>query len=167
MKPIPLLSGLIVVSLLASGAAAAGCGDMYNALTPTRSPAFASSEVFFSSELQIAADDGQADFDQNVENVILQVARDMRQHPIEYGAVASLISPSVGSSEVIFSSELQIAADEGQAQSVRRRATQLPGLFSKTQITIDNTQLAYDVAIGAVWSKDIALEGSMISDSTS
>ena len=91
MKPITLLSGLILAGLLTSGAAAEGCGDMYNALAPTSSPTVASSEVLFSSGLQIAADEGQTDFDQDVENIILQVARDMRQQPVVYIAVARIM----------------------------------------------------------------------------
>jgi hypothetical protein len=115
MKPITLLSGLIVAGLLTSGAAAEGCGDMYNALATTSSSTVASSEVLFSSGLQIAADEGQANFDQDVENVILQVARDMRQQPVLHGVTARVSSPSVASFGVLFSSGLQIAADEGQA----------------------------------------------------
>jgi hypothetical protein len=115
MQPITLLSGLIVAGLLTSGAAATGCGDMYKALATTSSSTVASSQVLFSSGLQIAADGGQADFDKEVENVTLQVARDMRQLPVVYGAVARVSSPSVDSADVLFSSGLQIAADEGQA----------------------------------------------------
>ena len=115
MKPITLLSGLIVAGLLTSGAAAEGGGDMYNALATTSSSTVASSEVLFSSGLQIAADEGQANFDQDVENVILQVARDMRQQPVLHGVMARFSSPSVDSFDVLFSSGLQIAADEGQA----------------------------------------------------
>ena len=91
MKPFTLLSSLIVAGLLTSGASAEGCGDMYNALATTSSSTVASSEVLFSSGLQIAADEGQANFDQDVENVILQVARDMKQHPVVNIAVASLM----------------------------------------------------------------------------
>jgi hypothetical protein len=114
MKSIPLLCGLMAAGLLTSGAAAEGCGDMHNALAATRSPIVASSDVLFSSGLQIAADEAQADFDQDVENVILQVARDMRQQPVAHGAVARVSSPSVDRFDVLFSSGLQIAADEGQ-----------------------------------------------------
>ena len=88
MKSIPLLSGLIVTGLLTSGAAAEGCGEIHNALAATNASTVVSSDVLFSSRLQIAADEGQADFDHNVENVIFQVARDMRQEPIVRIAVA-------------------------------------------------------------------------------
>jgi len=115
MKPITLLSSLIVAGLLTSGASAEGCGDMYNALATTSSSTVASSEVLFSSGLQIAADEGQANFDQDVENVILQVARDMGHQPVVHAAMARVSSPSVDSFDVQFSSGLQIAADEGQA----------------------------------------------------
>ena len=91
MKPITLLSGLIVAGLLTSGAAAEGCGDMYNALATTSSSTVASSEVLFSSGLQIAADDGQADFDQDLQNVILQVVRDMGQELVVHGAMARVM----------------------------------------------------------------------------
>jgi hypothetical protein len=64
--------------------------------------------------LYVAAE-GQAYFDRDVENVTLQVARDMRQQPVVYGAVVRVSSPSVDSSDVLFSSVLQIVADEGQA----------------------------------------------------
>jgi hypothetical protein len=114
MKPITLLSSLIVAGLLTSGASAEGCG-MHNALATTSSLTVASSEVLFSSGLQIAADEGQANFDQDVENVILQVARDMRHQPVVLAAMARFSSPSVDSFDVQFSSGLQIAADEGQA----------------------------------------------------
>ena len=64
---------------------------MYKALATTSSSTVASSEVLFSSGLQIAADEGQTDFDQDVENIILQVARDMRQQPVVYIAVARIM----------------------------------------------------------------------------
>ena len=115
MKPITLLSSLIVAGLLTSGASAEGCGDMYNALATTSSSTVASSEVLFSSGLQIAADEGQANFDQDVENVILQVARDMRHQPVVHASMARVSSQSVDSFDVQFSSVLQITADEGQA----------------------------------------------------
>ena len=219
MRPITLLPGLVIAGLITAGTAAAGCGDMYNALAPASSPAVASSGAPLSSELQIAADQGQAYFDHEVESVILQVGRDMRQQAFRYGAVASFSAPSRVKSEaplssalqiaadegqagfdqdlenvilqvardmrqdpaqyaelavarspleqgleVVVSSELQVAADEGQAQYVRRSANQLSGLSSEIQNAIDEAQLSYDVAISAVWDRDIVLSGNVVWD---